>query len=501
MGLKAGYARLSKDDDMKRYGSIIEQKNMIENYYRKNLDYHGEIIFFEDDDESGFEFDRPGLLKLEAEVYNGNIDTLILKDLSRLGRKGWKTEEIYEKFVDDNGVRIIAINDNHDSEDPVSREIMGIHTWSNERYVRDISRKILSHFKQRQERGDLIITVPYGYKKDGDKIAIDEIPAGIVRDIFELYLNGYGYRRISVIMEEKGYLTPSCYKNRTDAAKVWSFQVVKNILTNPFYAGDLIQRKTFKKKVKGKSFRTPKDELLIFKDHHQPIIPRETFDLAQKIIRDRDTRKTRGSKENSLHLFAGKIICDKCGKTYIYRLVKGKRGFYYCGTQFKYGIRSCKNGSIAEDKLLDDIKSMMAKLIEENENILTSLKDRLVKEVDSPKYEAVINKLNVEIEKKERHIQKVYVDKLSGENNIPDNVYDSILQQLSEELDKYKRQLQQYKDIKYNAENQRGILEDRNEKLRMFLNKELTRKDIEILIDKVTIDDSRENMVRIYWNI
>jgi len=493
MGLKLGYARLS-DEDNGKVESIPQQKELITNYYRNVLNYHGEIIFFEDEDKTGMYFDRPGYLEMEKFVESNSVDILAFKDISRFGRGDGLTLIKHDKFVYEHDVRLIGVSDGYDSNDKGRRNTLGIFTWSNERYIRDISEKVYTNFKQRQENGNLIIQLPFGYKKQGKEILIDDYTSNIIKEIFELYINGYGYRKIAMILNEKKYMTPSVYKNRLNANQKWSFATIENILTNKFYIGTLEQRKTFKKIIKGKSKRNSDDKILKFENHHEPIIKKEMFELVQNIMESRRNNNTKGTKRNgAMHIFSSKIFCGKCHATYVF--VKGR---YICHTQFKYAKKTCNCMSVYENKLLEDIQIFIKSTIENNNNLLEKLKNKKPKNVN--KLQSMIDGLQSQINKKEKNLQKVYIDKIQNESNIPEEIFNSTIKQFSEEIKKLKEQLSQIVNIKNEYDDQEKIITNQNEILNKFINKKLTRRDIEILIDKIIIDDTQENPLRIIWN-
>ncbi len=498
MGIKAGYVRLSRDEDGQSE-SIEGQKTVITNYYRNVLHYTGEIVFFVDDNCSGMNFDRPDFQRLRREALNNNLDIVVFKDLSRFGRDSADTQKYWKEFVLKCGVRLIAASQNQDSLERHTRKTLGLYAWLNEQYVEDISEKILENFRSRQKKGDLIITVPYGYVKQGKSINIDEYAAEVVKRIFELYLSGHGYKKIASIMNEDGILTPSAYKSRTDAQSVWSFQVVKNILTNEFYTGTLLQKKTYKKEIKGKSFRTPHDQILKFPENHEAIIAKEVFDLVQETLKDRKNRSFRGTKNNSPHLFSGKIICEKCKKTYVFKYKrKGGPGYYICGTHYKFGPKYCKNSTVFENKLVGIIQEKLREKINENQEILLGLKNRINRQQDTEKIDKVIAKIKKEIEKREHNLKKIYIDKLNGKSKVPEYILDELISETSSEIDNFKRQLESAIAARDASTNRKETLENQNEKLRRFINRQLTRKDIEIIIKEIRINNK---VIDVYWNM
>jgi DNA invertase Pin-like site-specific DNA recombinase len=496
MGLKAGYIRLSRDEDGQSE-SIEGQKAVITDYYRNVLCYAGEIVFFIDDNYTGMNFDRPDFQNLRKEALNGNIETVVFKDLSRFGRDGADTQKYWKEFVLKCGVRLIAASQHQDSKDRHTRKTLGLYAWLNEQYVEDISEKILENFRSRQKKGDLVIAVPYGYIKQGKSIVVDELAAETVKRIFSLYLNGYGFRKIASIMDSEGVLTPSAYKNRADAQQVWNFQAVKNILTNEFYAGTLLQRKTYKKEIKGRSFRTPCEQVLRFPNNHEPIVSKDDFDLVQKILKNRG--KVRGAKNSEPHLFSGKIICSKCKKTFVFKYKrKGGTGYYICGTHYKLGPKYCKNITIAENKIIDIIQAKLLEKIDENREILLGLKSRLSRQPDTDKINKVIVKIKKEIEKRNQGLKKMYMDKLNGKCKVPEYILDELIGETVGEIDKLKQQLETATATRDNVAGRQEALESQNEKLKRFLNRRLTRKDIEIIIKEIRINDK---VIDVFWNI
>lgn len=218
-GLTIEYARLSRDDDKKKYVSIKNQKSIMNKYAAE----HGLTVdkVFEYDGWSGYTMDRPDFNELKHLVDENMVDVLIAKDLSRLGRHNANVLLFLERLEIHN-VRLILIDDNYDSAVD-SDEILGIKTWYNERYVKDNSRKVRNAIKIMQENKEIIVSVPYGYVKDlfiKNKYYIDEDAAVWVRKIFELYLNGSGYKNIATILNETGG-TNIKYANRTKVKRTW----------------------------------------------------------------------------------------------------------------------------------------------------------------------------------------------------------------------------------------------------------------------------------------
>ena len=196
-----GYVRLSRDEDTTK-DSLENQKKILMDYAKQ----HGiELAYiFEDDNVSGYTFDRDGLNALRDLIDAGKVNTILVKDLSRLGRNNAKTL-IFLDYLKEQGVRLIAVTENIDTRNMEDDMILGIKTWYNELYVKDISKKIRTAVRQRMKEGGLVIVPQFGYKENPEKpktYIIDEPAAATVRKIFELYLEGYGDRKIADYLNE-----------------------------------------------------------------------------------------------------------------------------------------------------------------------------------------------------------------------------------------------------------------------------------------------------------
>lgn len=521
MGIKSAYLRISKDEDGSNYDTIEKQKDITTDYYRKVLNYDGEIAYFIDDNYSGYTYNRPDFKKLDAEVEKKNVETLISKDLSRIGRNNAQTLQYFEKFSDDYGIRIICIGEGIDTINETYKDTLGIFTWHNEHYVRDISRKINQNFKSRQEKGDLIIKCPMGYKFEYDEISdgkrkkkinkrivIDEFAAEIVREAFKLYIGGCGYKKIAEVFNDKKYPTPSIYKKLARSNSIWTLATIRQMLECEYYIGTLPQGKTYKKKIKGRSYRKPEDEILKFENNHEPIVSKEEFELVKKIQKERNLNKIKGSKNQmNIHLFAGKIFCGKCGKTYVFKRQMRKNktvqyadDFYLCATNHKLGAKYCKNRILQEKTFIKIIKEELSKKLNENIEFIKQLKNNPKKQSNN-ELESYIHKVKTEISKKETNIEKVYLDNINNSHLMPEHLFKKIMNEQNKELEvlqgKLNYLLQTQSELEKNQLDKNSIEKD-NLKMEKFINKELNRGDIELILDKIIIDDTKENLLDIY---
>lgn len=317
-----GYCRLSRDEDKENYSSIEEQKVILQDYAITRGWRISEDDFYIDDNFSGYTLDRPEFSKMIKKVHTGEIDVVLAKDLSRIGRNNGKVLVLIDEFknmqknlilVSEMGGSYDVLNDRDDT--------IGITTWYNERYVKDCSKKTRDHMYSKQKTGRLIMGNHYGYIKDKDdqtKLYIDEDIKPVIQLIFKLYIDGYGMKKITDILNEKySYPTPSVYYQKKHlergriykhpVQKLWSDYMIKNILGNDIYCGTLRTHKKKTLSIRGKAIKLPEREHFIFENHHEAIISPETFKLANE-IRKRKVAMSSKSRKSKTKLFLWRIL-------------------------------------------------------------------------------------------------------------------------------------------------------------------------------------------------
>ena len=263
-GMTALYCRLSRDDGGdKESNSIANQRKMLQAYAK---DHHfGSTKFYTDDGFTGTNFRRPGFQQLLEDIEMGYVSTVIVKDLSRLGREYLQVGYYTESYFPDHNVRFIAINDNVDCLDGATDmdDFIPIKNIMNELYAKDISRKVRSAHNTRGRAGEPLSQPPYGYKKDPQdkkKWIIDPEAAAVVREIFKLYLDGNGEDTIARILQEEQHLNCTAYwaskginrggkKSQPNPYK-WKCSTIHGILTRQEYCGDVLNFKTHSKSFK-----------------------------------------------------------------------------------------------------------------------------------------------------------------------------------------------------------------------------------------------------------
>lgn len=373
------YERLSRDDELQgESNSISTQKHLLEEYAINNG--FPNPTHFTDDGISGTRFDRPGFMSMMEEVESGNVDCIIIKDMSRLGRDYLKVGQIME-LLRQKGVRLIAINDGVDSfkgDDDFTpfRNIM------NEYYARDTSRKIKSTFKTKGMTGKhLTGTVHYGYLWDEkrENWIVDEEAAEVVQSIFQMTMEGYGPYQIAQKLTEQKTPIPAVHLARHDEGVNknktvkniygWGSSTIVHILKKREYLGHTINFKTRKHFKDKKSHYVDESKWIIFENTHEPIIDQETFDNVQR-IRSNVRRYPDGWGE--AHPLTGLMYCADCGgKMYVHRINNGKRVAQYTCSQYSkipVGELCPTQHRINADVVLNLISDMLRAIAEYSKN-------------------------------------------------------------------------------------------------------------------------------------
>ncbi|MFV0479143.1 MAG: recombinase family protein [Anaerorhabdus sp.] len=346
------YCRLSSDDgDKNESNSISNQRTIIE-YHLKDEESACIVEYYIDDGYSGTNFDRPGFKSMICDIASGKINTIIVKDLSRFGRNYVGVGRYIEDILPLYNVRFIAINDNIDSfKDPTSINniVVPFKNLMNDEYARDISNKVKSAYNSMAKSGKFVSgTTPYGYTKNPQnkhQLMIDEEEAKIVKLIYKRTLEGEGRIKICQYLNQNNILCRKEMQRRKnkniclDDTNIesfyrWGTTTVARILTSEIYIGNLVFGKTgnLSYKIK-KTVYKPKDEWIIVKNTHEPIISEDDFNEAQKLCKERTKGSSTEKKEDNQSIYIGKLKCGNCGSRMIkaedYRK-KTPRLNYYC---------------------------------------------------------------------------------------------------------------------------------------------------------------------------
>jgi len=369
------YVRLSiensgKDDDG---DSIANQISFCKAYLAEHTDLKLYGIY-EDNGEKGTNFDRPEFKRMMDDIRNGKVKCVLVKDLSRFGRDYIEAGEYLEKIFPFMGIRFISITDGYDSltcDDAEGALMIPLKNMINDVYAKDISRKIITSFRARQEKGEFLPAfAPYGYVKSKEvayRYEVDQETAPYVRMIYEWKADGVSHSEICKRLNDMGAVTPARRKVdlgiwRAEKYKntVWFGRTIIDILKNPTYTGCIVYGRIPKSLYEGiKMHRAPEEEWRYVPDAHEPIISKELFDRVQKMFADRaKTFKEKMDKNAPLrelvtNHFKGKIYCGDCGKRMRFVKPTDRRypvdqdhAIYVCGGYLDSGYSRCSRHSI-----------------------------------------------------------------------------------------------------------------------------------------------------------
>lgn len=437
VGITALYCRLSRDDGAEgESNSISNQKKMLKQYAKERG--FDNTRYYVDDGYTGTNFNRPGFQKMVEDIDLGYISTVIVKDLSRLGRRYDTVGYYTDTYFPDRDIRFIAINDNVDSDEG-ENEIAPFKNIINEWYAKDISKKCRSSYRIRGSSGEPLSQPPYGYMKSPDnpkKWIIDPEAAEVVREIFKMALEGKSNETIARLLQERKVLIPMAYwqeKGYRRAGKVtqpnkykWCKTTITNILTHQEYCGDIINFKTYSKSYKNKKrYDNPKENWVIFKDVHEPIIDRESFKLVQGLVAK--TKRRAPKQENGeKNMFCDFLYCADCGsKLWYHTNTVNKDIHYFSCSNYKKDTRgNCKSRHYIRADAIEQVVILelrrLAKYLESNEEEFAELLAKKTNDdmIAEQKYlESELNKAVVRSETVANMFVKIYEDNATGKIN------------------------------------------------------------------------------------
>ena len=368
--ITALYPRLSHEDELQgESNSISNQKRILETYAKQNG--FSNLRWYTDDGYSGANFQRPGFQAMLADIEAGKVGTVIVKDMSRLGRNYLQVGMYTEMIFPQKGVRFIAINDGVDSAQG-DNDFAPLRNIFNEWLVRDTSKKIKAVKRSKGMSGKPITSKPvYGYLMDEDEnFIIDDEAAPVVKQIYNLCLAGNGPTKIARMLTEQQIPTPGTLEyRRTGSTRryhpgyecKWATNTVVHLLENREYTGCLVNFKTEKPSYKLKhSIENPPEKQAVFENHHEPIIDRETWERVQELRKQRK----RPNRYDEVGLFSGILFCADCGSVMYqqrYQTDKRKQDCYICGS-YKKRTADCTAHFIRTDLLTAGVLSNLRKV-------------------------------------------------------------------------------------------------------------------------------------------
>ena len=429
------YCRLSKDDDLDgESASIANQRDMLEHYCEKQ---GWEVVeVYQDDGYTGLNMERPDLKRMIKAIERRQVNLVITKDLSRLGRNYLQTGYLIEDFFPRNGVRYIAMNDGIDTLRE-NNDIAPFKNILNEMYSKDISKKVHSSYLLKAQKGEFTGCVaPFGYRKDPEDknhLLVDEETAPIVRQIFRWALEGHGPNFIRRRLEEQKVPCPTWWNRERGIRNVrtkwekqdpengrymWDFSVIKDILMNPVYAGAIAsQKKDYRFKIGTIGEKKPQDWIVV-EQRHEPLIDRKSFAIVQDKLKSRQRPRQNGETS----LFAGLIKCGECGKSLTIRTTHAKhpQQIYACKTYGAFGKTHCSQHRVEYDTLyrlvLNKIRECASAALMDGEAVAGKLTDTCEAEQKGQReaLERALAKDTERMDVLEKMMLRLYEDMMAG---------------------------------------------------------------------------------------
>ena len=512
------YLRLSTQrlkENSEESDSIAKQEALLRSHLKSFPEIEIKHVF-KDDGWSGVNFNRPAFQKMMQKIYDNEINCVIVKDLSRLGRNHTETGKYITRVFPAFGVRFIAVNDHIDTGNSISDAdnfIIPFKDLLNDSYSRDISMKVRSAYAVKSAEGDFGGRFyVYGYEIDPEnknRYIIDKEAADIVRRIYRWTFDGLGSTEIVRRLNMLHVLPPAEHKRRKKMGKNyipgnrrWTIFQIYRILRNDAYIGMLRLGKmtTPNYKVK-KIIIKPEEEQYIFPDHHEAIIPKSEFDLMQDLLK-RDSRTCKKGDGNYAQVYplVGYIYCADCGGGMIVKTstTKGKTYKYYvCGVN-KSNHNVCTTHSISFDtvcKIVLDALNKHLKTLVETEKVFRSMNLDILAQPEIEKIQIRIGKILEEKYQVTEHMKHLYRDFQDG--ILSEAEYWSIradYQKRSDELEEKAAALE------YQKQNQVASEKSNMHWIRKYREcgelQELTRRDVVTFIDRVEIKDEKHIKIK-----
>ncbi len=500
------YIRLSKEDETEGPSqSVTNQQSLLNEFVRQHrLSVYDTYI---DDGFSGTSFDRPAFQRMIGDIESKKVNMVITKDLSRLGRDYIMTGHYMERYFPEKRVRYISLLDGIDTGvESSANDITPFRAIMNDMYAKDISKKIKSVKRDKQRKGQFIGGKPmYGYKMhptEKNKIVIDEEAAPVVRRIFAMALEGVSCRQIAVRLNEEHIPTPAAYAGLTLGTKgaysgLWSSERISEMLRNETYIGHMVQGRTVKISYKSKKCQAqPPESWVVVENTHEPLIDKETFHKVQMLVSSRKHTRSRTYD----FLLKGLIHCHECGCPMAVlnrpNAAGEQRLFFVCRTYQRFTKAGrCTCHSIKEQTVTD---AVIAKVKEVCQAFLCPerLQPIAVQAVEDARKadsdEAEKQALQGKIENMTAHLDKMYMDRLSG--LLSESDFERIYKQVKMDrtaLEEKLKQLEAQKESPVSTEDRaRGLV-------RQYLASACSSRELLVsLIDRVELTDDKQIIIK-----
>ena len=505
----AGYCRISVDEELDRDNTSIENQKAIITDFVKQKFPDSTLAFYEDRDRSGYTFEqREGYQTMRRELMSHQKDILIVKDFSRFSRRNSRGLVELEDLRDV-GVRIISIGDGIDFPNDDDWLKIQFQFLINEMPVTDTSKKVKSVIKRRQQDGKWICAAPYGYIiNPRQEFEVVPTEADIVRRIYQLYIDGWGYKKIANQLTDEGIPTPRMAEQERKLAAgedyrravkpAWAIVTVQGILDNDFYIGTLRQGKYTRKKINGKDVRRDEIDHIILEHHHQEIIDYRTFATARALRESRSTAHYRGQKKYD-NTYSGFLECGDCGSPMFAMSRRDIKDAYRCGTYHRRGLKGCTSHHIRVDKLDELVRLYVQKVKDNSAAMLDRLNADLEKEAENvaeteqsaANLEAVLADLQEELKATKRQRIRDIMKHPDQEETL-EETYDELESDLLRRMEGIQNQIAMTVDKRNTIIQVNRVAKTAMEVFDDLLNKpKLDRNDLQLIIQKIRVYKDR----------
>ena len=484
------YLRLSRDDgDREESMSIANQRSFLLDYAARQDLTVADIYI--DDGYTGTNFDRPGFQRLLGDIQGGKINTVVTKDLSRLGRDVIGTMHYYQRYFPQMGVRYISVGEGIDTAAPNGMsQVMPFLAAANDFYTADISRKVRAALSIRKQGGLFIgAQAPLGYQKDPalkGHLIPDERTAPVVRQIFQDYLAVGSVIGVAKRLTEQEVPTPSQLKGTAQVRfpGAWSDTMVRRILTNPTYAGHLTQNRSQKINYKVEARRQlPREEWVTIPNTHEPLVSQSNFDQVQELLRVRGYAPQARGKG---HLLTGLAFCADCGAPMTYVRESDTRTYMVCQGYRRGGrLRLCSSHCVREDAVVEAIRRELRQLS------LTLDTEALTEGLDvEPERRRLLHQMDLaqkQLEDCKTVGRSAYADKATGV--LTPREFEEINGAVRRDRERLERYLSECEAL-LAGEREAGEWEARVQELIRF--ERLDRAVLTVLVERVVIHEGKE---------
>lgn len=501
------YYRLSRDEDAE-LNSLNNQRNILVEYAKaNNHDIVGESF---DDNVSGMHFNREGINKIYEEVEKKSFDTILVKDMSRLGRHKTQTA-MFIDYLRENDINVLSVTENLDTSNESDDLIIGFKGLFNDMYARDISKKVRAGMNQKLKDG-MVLTPPMGYFKDKNtnEIIVVEEHAEIVRRIFDMYLNWYGLNSIAKILNQEGVKSPAYYQkklfgknlgyNKPEIGRryLWDNTGVKRILQNEFYIGTVVNHKTYNNKITHIRKNIPENEQYRHEKIVPAIISKDKWEQVQFIMSDKVKRNVRAGSNKPCHRYAGLIKCGDCGSSFVCK-TRNWRDFperieYVCNGYHRYGKENCSphriNETLLDELIYKEILAVKDYAIKNYNSIEADVK-KWMKQKNN--VGSKLQKLNNELEQRKRDQKDILLERIRDKEHA--EIYSEMLEVCENDIQQIKQEIESIKDYNTTIKKRKSEIKRTVDLIEEIVKDgAISNANLRLLVDEIKIYESDKRL-------